>query len=148
LRIAGWNECLIAYVLAAASENYPVDPDIYHDGFVASPSFRNGKLFHGVELPLGVDFGGPLFFAHYSFCGLDPRGLRDRHADYWEQNVRHAHQPCPLRRQSARLQRLRARLLGPDRQSRPPPLWRTQPVARYRRHHAERSAIEFPLLAS
>jgi hypothetical protein len=65
-------------------------PDIYHDGFVASPSFRNGKLFHGVELPLGVDFGGPLFFAHYSFCGLDPRGLRDRHADYWEQNVRHA----------------------------------------------------------
>ena len=49
---------LIAYVLAAASETYPVDPDIYHDGFAASPSFRNGKLFHGVELPLGVDFGG------------------------------------------------------------------------------------------
>jgi hypothetical protein len=90
LRIAGWNECLIAYVLAAASEKYPVDPDIYQDGFVASPSFRNGKMFHGVELPLGIDFGGPLFFAHYSFCGLDPRGLRDRHADYWEQNVRHA----------------------------------------------------------
>jgi hypothetical protein len=90
LRIAGWNECLIAYVLAAGSQTHPVDPDIYHDGFVASPAFRNGKLFHGVELPLGVDFGGPLFFAHYSFCGLDPRGMRDRHADYWEQNVRHA----------------------------------------------------------
>jgi hypothetical protein len=90
LRIAGWNECLIAYVLAAGSHTHPVDPDIYHDGFVASPAFRNGKLFHGVELPLGVDFGGPLFFAHYSFCGLDPRGMRDRHADYWEQNVRHA----------------------------------------------------------
>jgi len=90
LRISGWNECLIAYVLAAGSQTHRIDPDIYHDGFVASPSFRNGKSFHGVELPLGIDFGGPLFFAHYSFCGLDPRGLRDRHADYWDQNVRHA----------------------------------------------------------
>ena len=90
LQIAGWNECLIAYVLAAGSETYPIVADIYHDGFATAPSFRNGRSFHGVELPLGVDFGGPLFFAHYSFCGLDPRGLRDRHADYWEQNVRHA----------------------------------------------------------
>ena len=24
--------------------------------------------------------------AHYSFCGLDPRGLKDRYADYWELN--------------------------------------------------------------
>jgi len=90
LRIAGWNECLIAYVLAAASERHPIDPDIYHEGFATALSFRNGRTFHGVELPLGVDYGGPLFFAHYSFCGIDPRGLRDRHADYWEQNLRHA----------------------------------------------------------
>jgi hypothetical protein len=44
----------------------------------------------GIELPLGMDYGGPLFMAHYSFSGLDPSGLRDRHANYWEQNVRHA----------------------------------------------------------
>ncbi len=37
-----------------------------------------------------MPFGGPLFFAHYSFCGLDPRGLRDKYADYWNLNVRHA----------------------------------------------------------
>jgi hypothetical protein len=36
-----------------------------------------------------MPYGGPLFFAHYSFCGLDPRGLRDRYADYWELNRRH-----------------------------------------------------------
>ena len=36
-----------------------------------------------------MPYGGPLFFTHYSFCGLDPRGLKDRYADYWEQNVRH-----------------------------------------------------------
>jgi hypothetical protein len=38
---------------------------------------------------LGEDFGGPLFFAHYSFLGLDPRNLRDNYASYWEQNVNH-----------------------------------------------------------
>jgi hypothetical protein len=40
-----------------------------------------------------VSYGGPLFFAHYSFCGLDPRGLKDRHADYWDLNVRHVRLP-------------------------------------------------------
>src|SRR6185503_14291164 len=32
----------------------------------------------------------PLFFTHYSFLGIDPRGLSDRHADYWVQNGAHA----------------------------------------------------------
>ena len=32
---------------------------------------------------------GPLFFSHYSFLGLDPRGLKDQYADYWEQNSSH-----------------------------------------------------------
>ena len=34
--------------------------------------------------------GGPLFFAHYSFLGLDPRNLKDQYAGYWEQNINHA----------------------------------------------------------
>ena len=32
-------------------------------------------------------YGGPLFFAHYSFMGLNPHGLKDGYADYWEQNL-------------------------------------------------------------
>ncbi len=87
--IHGWNECLITYVLAAASPNYGVDAQVYHRGFASGEEYRNGRRFYGIELPLGPPYGGPLFFAHYSFCGLDPRGLRDRYADYWEQNVRH-----------------------------------------------------------
>src|SRR5690606_3923881 len=55
----------------------------------AGGSFLNGKSWYDRELPLGMPFGGPLFFSHYSFCGLDPRGLRDRYADYWAQNVQH-----------------------------------------------------------
>jgi hypothetical protein len=87
--IRGWNECLATYVLAASSPSYPVAPAVYHRGFASGPGFRNGKSWYGIELPLGMPYGGPLFFAHYSFCGLDPRGLEDRYADYWEQNVRH-----------------------------------------------------------
>ena len=88
--IHGWNECLITYVLAASAPRYAVDPIVYHRGFASGRDFSNGKSYYGIELPLGMPFGGPLFFAHYSFCGLDPRGLRDAYADYWDLNVRHA----------------------------------------------------------
>jgi hypothetical protein len=87
--IRGWNECLIAYVLAAASPTHPIPPVAYHQGFASGPAFRNGRSYFGIELPLGPAFGGPLFFAHYSFCGLDPRGLADLYADYFTQNVAH-----------------------------------------------------------
>ncbi len=88
-RIRGWNECLITYVLAAGAQRHGIDPECYHQGFASGPEFRNGERYYDIELPLGPPYGGPLFFAHYSFCGLDPRGLSDRYADYWQQNVSH-----------------------------------------------------------
>jgi hypothetical protein len=88
--ITGWNECLITYVLAASSPTHPVGPHVYHHGWNDSPSFRNGNRYYGIALPLGPAFGGPLFFSHYSFLGLDPRSLRDRYADYWQQNRAHS----------------------------------------------------------
>lgn len=89
-RIEGWNECLITYVLAASSPSFPIGPEVYHEGWAKGPDFKNGKKYYGVKLPLGPELGGPLFFAHYSFLGLDPRGLKDRYADYWRQNVNHS----------------------------------------------------------
>jgi hypothetical protein len=88
--IRGWNECLITYVLAASAPRYGIDASTYHKGFANGRDFLNGKSYYDIELPLGPACGGPLFFAHYSFLGLDPRGLKDRYADYWQQNVRHA----------------------------------------------------------
>jgi hypothetical protein len=87
--IRGWNECLITYVLAASAPRYPVAAEVYHDGWAMSRDFINRRTYEGVELPLGPASGGPLFFAHFSCCGLDPRGLSDRYADYWQQNVNH-----------------------------------------------------------
>ncbi|MCO4294246.1 DUF3131 domain-containing protein [Solitalea sp. MAHUQ-68] len=87
--LRGYNETLITYVLAASADRYPVSAAVYHRGFAQSNFFKNGKTFYNIKLPLGFDYGGPLFFAHYSFLGLDPRGLKDQYADYWEQNKNH-----------------------------------------------------------
>ncbi|OSZ81127.1 beta-glucosidase [Chitinophagaceae bacterium IBVUCB2] len=87
--VRGFNECLIMYILAASAERYPVSAAVYHRGWAESSFFKNGKEFYGIKLPLGFDYGGPLFFSQYSFLGLDPRGLKDRYADYWEQNKNH-----------------------------------------------------------
>lgn len=89
--VRGFNECLIMYVLAASTPNerFAVSPDVYHRGWAQSDFFKNGKTFYDIKLPLGFDYGGPLFFSHYSFLGLSPKGLKDRYADYWEQNRNH-----------------------------------------------------------
>lgn len=89
MTIRGWHEALIVYVLAAGSPTYPIRPEVYHQGWASNGNMRNGRYFYDLRLPLGPDFGGPLFFAHYSFLGLDPRGLHDEYADYWEQNRNH-----------------------------------------------------------
>jgi hypothetical protein len=87
--VRGYNECLIMYVLAASGERYPVSSAVYHRGWAQSNFFKNGKEFYGIKLPLGFDYGGPLFFSQYSFLGLDPTHLVDRYANYWEQNKNH-----------------------------------------------------------
>ena len=88
-KIGGYNECLITYVLAASSPTYSINAEVYHQGWTQTDFFKNNKSFYNINLPLGFDYGGPLFFSHYSFLGLNPRGLKDRYADYWEQNVNH-----------------------------------------------------------
>ncbi len=90
--IKGYNEALIVYVLAASSPTHAIDPDVYHKGWASwqNTTFGNYQEFYGITLPLGNKgtMGGPLFFAHYSYLGLNPKGLRDDYANYWEQNRR------------------------------------------------------------
>ena len=88
--ISGWDEALIVYVLAASSPTYPITKAVYDNGWALNGGMKNGKAFYGITLPLGPDYGGPMFFAHYSFLGLDPRKLTDTYASYWQQNTAHA----------------------------------------------------------
>lgn len=89
MQIKGYNEALITYIMAATSASHAIEPQVYHSGWASSGAIRNGRVFYGYELPVGFDYGGPLFFSHYSFLGLDPRGLSDQYADYWVQNRNH-----------------------------------------------------------
>jgi len=88
-QIRGYNEALITYFLAAASPTHPIEASVYHNGWAQNGAIANGKTFLNYTLPLGFDYGGPLFFAHYSFLGLNPQNLTDSYANYWDQNVNH-----------------------------------------------------------
>jgi hypothetical protein len=90
LPILGWNEALSTYVLAAGARTFPIDPQSYHAGWARNGGMLNGETYFGTVLPLGEPFGGPLFLSQYSFCALNPRGLSDHYADYWQQAVAHA----------------------------------------------------------
>ncbi|HBL32461.1 MAG TPA: beta-glucosidase, partial [Porphyromonadaceae bacterium] len=90
MKISGWNESLITYVLAAASPTHSIPKEVYDNGWARNGAMRNDGTYYGYKLPLGPSYGGPMFFAHYSFLGLNPNGLKDAYADYGEQNVNHA----------------------------------------------------------
>jgi len=87
--VQGWNETLITYVLAASSSSHGVPKTVYDSGFARNGAMRNGNSFFGYTLPLGENYGGPLFFAHYSFLGINPDGLLDAYADYQTQTLNH-----------------------------------------------------------
>lgn len=88
--VRGWNECLITYVLAASSTTHTIPKVVYDNGFAKNGDIKNGNSFYGYQLPLGDSFGGPLFFEHYSFLGLNPNGLSDTYANYLTQAVNHS----------------------------------------------------------
>jgi hypothetical protein len=87
--VKGYDETLITYVLAASSPSFPIGPQVYENTYKNSPYYYNGKDYYGINLPIGMEYGGPMFFCHYSFLGLDPRGLQDGHTDYFERNKAH-----------------------------------------------------------
>lgn len=93
--VTGYNECLIMYVLAAASPTHGIPAEVYHEGWAKGGRIRNDPDHeqYGYHLALSYNgapqFGGPLFWAHYSYLGLDPRNLKDQYADYWKLNKNH-----------------------------------------------------------
>lgn len=93
--VKGYNECLIMYVLAAASPNHSIKPEVYHKGWARNGTIAKDTIYYGLETVLNhYDANtspiGPLFWAHYSYLGLDPRKLNDQYADYWKLNQNHA----------------------------------------------------------
>jgi len=88
--IQGWNECLITYVLAASSPTHSIPKAVYDSGFARNGAMVNNNNYYGYQLPLGPSLGGPLFFEHYSFLGINPNGLTDFYANYTTQTKNHS----------------------------------------------------------
>ncbi len=86
LKIEGFNECLITYVLAASSPDYSIDKDVYVEGWIGSGTIVSSNTEYGYALVVNhvgsEEYGGPLFWSHYSFLGLNPIGLSDEYVNY------------------------------------------------------------------
>jgi hypothetical protein len=92
VQVQGWSEALITYVMAASSnvDSNAIPAIVYTNGWAQNGAMKNGNSYYGIPLPLGPAYGGPLFFAHYSFLGINPTGLSDAYANYWTQDTAHA----------------------------------------------------------
>lgn len=94
LPIRGYDECLITYILAVSSPTHPIPTSAYHNGWARSGGIKSDRITYGLPLILkhngAENYGGPLFWAHYSYIGLNPKGLKDQYADYWKVNQNHA----------------------------------------------------------
>ncbi|WP_316811159.1 glucoamylase family protein [Pedobacter heparinus] len=92
--ITGYNECLITYVLAVSSPTHGVPAEVYHQGWAKNGAINTDITIYGHPVKLKHNVAGqhvgPLFWAHYSYLGLNPKGLKDKYADYWQENRSHA----------------------------------------------------------
>ena len=96
---------MITYLLAIASPTHSVSADLYYTGWASQSQkaqnyrinwgkttdgskYVNGNTYYDIQLPVGVSTGGPLFFIHYSYLGLNPHQLNDAYANYFENNKR------------------------------------------------------------
>jgi hypothetical protein len=84
--VYGFNECLIMYVTAAASPTHGIDKKVYDQGWAMKGKIKSPRSYHNIQLQFfhqgNAPHGGPLFWSHYSFLGLDPNGLKDQYGDY------------------------------------------------------------------
>lgn len=102
-QLIGWNETMITYFLAIASPTHSVGAEMYYSGWAsqekvaqdyrsnwgetsAGSKYTNEQNYYGVPLKVGVGVGGPLFFVHYSYLGLDPHKMEDKYVNYFENN--------------------------------------------------------------
>lgn len=117
--LVGWNETMIAYLLAIASPTHPVPSRLFQTGWAGQSDlavryrqnwsrttegdhYTNGNSYFGIKLEVGEGSGGALFFTQFSFMGFDPRGKQDQYTDYFRNNrnialINHAYctrNPC------------------------------------------------------
>lgn len=87
--LRGFFEAQIVYILAAASPTHGVPGSLYQTGWT-SGNYGNPSSYYGYPIYCGPPAGGPLFFAHYSYLGFDPRNIKDAFCNYFIRNQNHS----------------------------------------------------------
>lgn len=94
MKLQGFDETLITYVLAAASPNYSINKSVYQNGWARNGAIKTSGSQFGIPLIVNHNGAsgtvGPMFWSHYSFLGLDPRGLTDDYVNYGDATSNHA----------------------------------------------------------
>lgn len=88
--VHGYNECMIMYILAAASPTHGVPAAVYNEGWAQNGEIVSPHTVEGIKLHLRYQGtqAGPLFWAQYSFLGLNPRGLQDKYCPSYFNEMR------------------------------------------------------------
>ena len=92
-KLEGYNECLITYVMGASSPTHAIPVASYTEGWSRNGNIVSAATNYGFPKVFnynGTSGVGPMFWAHYSYLGLDPRGLSDQYANYWTLTQNHA----------------------------------------------------------
>jgi hypothetical protein len=86
--VKGFNEALMCYLLGIGSETHPINPQSYYEGWM-DPQRGLGKAREdfGIKHSLGYGVGWPLFFAHYTFIGYDPKQVSYDGKSYFDHFV-------------------------------------------------------------
>ncbi|MCD8139130.1 MAG: hypothetical protein LUE17_05035 [Planctomycetaceae bacterium] len=89
MKIQGFNESLITYILALSSPTHPITAETYRY-WAAGAGYRRHSVF-GYEVDASLPGAGPAFLTHYSFIGLNPWQMADEFVPggYYVRNVRH-----------------------------------------------------------
>ncbi len=87
MKIRGWMETLVTYIMAASSPDHGIPLEVYTEGWTRNGEIFNRRRFYDLDIYLSPNWGGPLFWVHYSHLGVDPYGLNDEHISYWDEYV-------------------------------------------------------------
>lgn len=94
MQLKGFDETLITYVMAAASPTFTINKPVYTQGWARNGAIAGSSSNYGFPLVVNHNTApgnvGPMFWSHYSFLGLDPRGLSDDYVNYGTATTNHA----------------------------------------------------------
>ena len=95
LKLTGYNEVMITYVLGAASPDFAISKEVYETGWASNGAIKNTATKYGLPLVLrhsgGSNFGAPLFFSQYSFLDHKEAKKKKRRRKHQSQHLKPVH---------------------------------------------------------